>query len=149
MGLIKCFLSFLLFSFSLVAFSQPDPDPIPVPPPPPPAWVEDTPLTVSEIPAEYPGGSDALLKDLASSLVYPEFCVELGIEGKVFIKFIVEKNGKISNPEILKKPEGDCGAAMAKESVRVLRTLKDFKPATQNGQTVRVYMVLPIYFKLN
>jgi TonB family protein len=67
----------------------------------------------------------------------------------VFIQFIVEKNGKISNPKVLRQPEGDYGKAMAQEAIRAIRLLKDFTPAMQNGRAVRAYMTLPIVFKLN
>jgi protein TonB len=149
MGLTKWFLSYVFMFAAVSAIAQPDPEPNPVLPEPPAVWVEETPLAVSETPAEYPGGTEALMKDLAKLLVYPQFCIDQGVEGKVFVKFIVEKNGKISNPEILKKPDGDCGVAMGKESIRVVRMLRDFTPAMQNGVPVRVYMTLPIYFKLN
>jgi protein TonB len=147
MGIKKiCFLGLFILG-SLVTFGQPDP--ILPDPPPPPVPLEEEPLVVYEISPEYPGGNEAIFKDIIKNLQYPQFCIDAGVEGKVFIQFIVEKNGKISNPKVLRQPEGDCGKAMAQEAIRAIRLLKDFTPAMQNGRTVRAYMTLPIVFKLN
>jgi protein TonB len=147
MGMKKlCFLVLVLFG-SLVTFGQPDP--ILPDPPPPPVPLEEEPLVVYEISPEYPGGNEAIFKDIIKNLQYPQFCIDAGVEGKVFIQFIVEKNGKISNPKVIRQPEGDYGKAMAQEAIRAIRLLKDFTPAMQNGRAVRAYMTLPIVFKLN
>jgi protein TonB len=90
-----------------------------------------------------------MFKDLAKSMVYPQVCLENGFEGRVFVQFIVEKNGKISNIKILRQPEGDLGKALGKEAIRVVKNLKDFSPGSLNGEPKRVVMTLPIVFKLS
>jgi protein TonB len=142
-----------IFSLLLVlsvahCFAQPDPDPIPMPPPPPGPLVEE-PLVFPEVMPAYEGGETEMFKDLAKSMVYPQVCLENGFEGRVFVQFIVEKNGKISNIKILRQPEGDLGKALGKEAIRVVKNLKDFSPGSLNGDPKRVVMTLPIVFKLS
>jgi protein TonB len=142
-----------IFSLLLVlsvahCFAQPDPDPIPMPPPPPGPLVEE-PLVFPEVMPAYEGGETEMFKDLAKSMVYPQVCLENGFEGRVFVQFIVEKNGKISNIKILRQPEGDLGKALGKEAIRVVKNLKDFSPGSLNGEPKRVVMTLPIVFKLS
>jgi protein TonB len=142
-----------IFSLLLVlsvahCFAQPDPDPILMPPPPPGPLVEE-PLVFPEVMPAYEGGETEMFKDLAKSMVYPQVCLENGFEGRVFVQFIVEKNGKISNIKILRQPEGDLGKALGKEAIRVVKNLKDFSPGSLNGEPKRVVMTLPIVFKLS
>jgi protein TonB len=142
-----------IFSLLLVlsvahCFAQPDPDPIPSPPPPPGSLVEE-PLVFPEVMPAYDGGENQLFRDLAKSMIYPQICLENGFEGKVFVQFVVEKNGKISNIKILRQPEGDLGKALGKEAIRVVKSLKDFTPGTLNGEPKRVVMTIPIVFKLS
>ncbi len=148
MGIVKYILS-LLFVMSVAhSFAQPDPDPIPLPPPPPGPLVEE-PLVFPEVMPVYEGGENQMFKDLATSMIYPQICLENGFEGRVFVQFVVEKNGKISNIKILRQPEGDCGKMLGKEAIRVVKSLKEFTPGTLNGEPKRVYMTLPIVFKLS
>ena len=144
--------SFLLSGLGMVIASFVWAQPDPIPPPPPPhsdVAVEEAPLTVSEFLPEYPGGQEALMQFLAKNIQYPQPCVDSGVEGKVYIRFIVEKDGRVSNVEVLRHPPGDFGELLAKEAVRVVKKLEKFKPATQNGKPVRVYFTLPVTFKLN
>ena len=148
MGIVKYIFS-LLFVMSVAhSFAQPDPDPMPSPPPPPGSVVEE-PLVFPEVMPAYDGGETQMFKDLAKSMVYPQVCLENGFEGRVFVQFVVEKNGKISNIKILRQPEGDLGKVLGKEAIRVVKNLKDFTPGTLNGEPKRVVMTLPIVFKLS
>jgi protein TonB len=149
MGLRSLFLTVALGALATFTWAQPDPDPIPVPPPPIPESVVEEPASVSEILPEYPGGESALMAFLGKNIQYPIPCVDNGIEGKVYIRFVVEKDGTVSNVVVLKQPAGEGGTLLAKEAVRVVRKLEKFKPATQNGKPVRVYYTLPVTFKLN
>ena len=101
-----------------------------------------------EIMPAYPGGEKQLMKDIFDNLVFPQVCVENDFGGKVYVRFVVEKNGKISNVSVLKQPQGDLGKVLAKEAIRVVRNLKDFTPGTINGEPKRVYYTLPINFHL-
>jgi protein TonB len=69
---------------------------------------------------------------------------ENGIEGRVVLQFVVDKDGKISNIEIVKK----LGWGLEEEATRVVKTMPAWKPAKQNGKPVVLRMILPIVFKL-
>jgi periplasmic protein TonB len=99
---------------------------------------------VVEVPPQYPGGDEARQKFIVQNLVYPPLAVENNKQGTVYIKFIVEKDGSVSNPEAVKSFDEDC----AKEAIRVVKLMK-WKPGEQRGKKVRVRMILPIKFKLN
>lgn len=147
MGLRSIFLTATVCALATLTWAQPDPDPLP-PPPVPESTIEE-PMSVSEFLPEYPGGESALMAFLGKNIQYPIPCVDNGIEGKVYIRFVVEKDGTVSNVVVLKQPAGEGGTLLAKEAVRVVRRLEKFKPATQNGKPVRVYYTLPVTFKLN
>jgi len=149
MGIVKYIFSLLFVISAAHCFAQPDPDPIPMPPPPPAANQIEEPLVFPEVMPAYPGGESQMIMDIAKSMVYPPLCLENGIEGKVFVQFIVEKNGKISNIKVLRQPEGDLGMLLGKEAIRVVKNLKEFAPGTLNGEQKRVVMTLPIVFKMN
>ena len=150
MGIMKHILSFAFVVSAFYCAAQPDPDPIPVPPPAPvvdPFQIEE-PLDFPEVMPVYPGGESQMFKDVASAMIYPPLCLENDFQGKVFVQFIVEKNGKISNVKILRQPEGDLGKMLGNEAIRVVKSLKDFTPGTLNGEPKRVRYTLPIYFKI-
>ena len=147
MGIMKHIFSLLLVLSVAHCFAQPDPDPIPSPPPPPGPLVEE-PLVFPEVMPAYDGGESQMFKDLSKSMVYPQVCLENGFEGRVFVQFVVEKNGKISNVIILRQPEGDLGKMLGNEAIRVVKNLKEFTPGSLNGEPKRVVMTLPIVFKM-
>ncbi|MDO8993788.1 MAG: energy transducer TonB [Daejeonella sp.] len=93
---------------------------------------------------EFPGGHSAFIKFLSRNLKYPETAVEKGIEGKVLISFIIEKNGRLSNIKILR----GIGYGCDEEAIRVLEKSPEWKPGIQNKQKVRVAYTLPINFSL-
>lgn len=147
MGIVKYIFS-LLFVMSVAhSFAQPDPDPMPSPPPPPGPVVEE-PLVFPEVMPAYPGGETQMFKDVAAGMIYPPLCLENEFQGRVFVQFVVEKNGKISNVKILRQPEGDLGKMLGNEAIRVVKNLKEFTPGSLNGEPKRVTMTLPIVFKL-
>ncbi len=98
---------------------------------------------VEEMP-EFPGGDQELLKFLYSNIKYPPIAAENGIEGKVTLSFIVEKNGSVSNVKVLRGIGGGCD----EEAMRVLRTMPAWSPGKQGKVAVRVYYTLPVVFKL-
>lgn len=93
---------------------------------------------------EYPGGFDSLRSMVARKLKYPSEARMKGIEGKVFIEFIVEKNGKVTHAHIKKGIDTACD----QEALRVVAGLNDWMPGKQRGEAVRVRFVMPINFKL-
>jgi TonB family protein len=108
--------------------------------------MDDTnePLRVVEEMPEFPGGQDALMKYVSSKIAYPEEAVESGIEGTVFITFVVEPDGRITNV----MPLRGLGAGLTEEAIRVAKGMPNWKPGMQRGKAVRVQYNLPIRFKL-
>jgi protein TonB len=145
---VKYIFSVLFIVSAFYCAAQPDPDPIPIPPPPPAANQIEEPLVFPEVMPAYPGGETQMFKDMATAMIYPQICLENEFQGKVFVQFVVEKNGKISNVKVLRQPEGDLGKVLAKEAIRVVKNLKDFSPGSLNGEPKRVVMTVPIVFKM-
>ncbi|MDA0194436.1 MAG: TonB family protein [Bacteroidetes bacterium] len=106
--------------------------------------LEEEVFTVVEEWAQYPGGIEALYKYVANEIKYPKEARTQRVEGRVFVQFIVEKDGSLSDVKVVKGIGPNCD----NEAVRVLQNAASFKPATQRGMAVRVRMVLPITFKL-
>jgi TonB family protein len=102
-------------------------------------------FTIVEALPQYPGGMDALYAYIAKEIKYPKQARRLGVEGRVDVEFVVEKDGTLSD---VKAIDG-IGAGCDGEAVRVVQNAGTFTPGTQRGKTVRVRMVLPIIFKLN
>ncbi len=107
--------------------------------------VEDDFVLVAEVNAEPEGGMETLLKFLAKNIKYPRQAQKLGVEGKVLVQFIVNKDGSLTDFSVLK----GVGAGCDEEAVRVLREAKAWKPAKQRGRAVKQRIVLPVVFKLS
>jgi protein TonB len=105
---------------------------------------EDMIFTVVEQKASFPGGFEAMMKFLQKNLKYPASARRMGVDGKVFIEFIVDKEGKMSDIKVLKGVSADCD----KEAVRVVEMMPPWTPGRQNGKSVKSKFVLPITFKL-
>ncbi len=101
-------------------------------------------FTVVENEPEFPGGMEALYKYLAQNIKYPQLARENGITGKVYVTFVVEKDGSIANPKILRDIGGGCGA----EAIRVVKAMPKWSPGKQRGKAVRVQFNLPVNFNL-
>lgn len=97
-----------------------------------------------EMQAEAPGGIDALKERLKKQTQYPEASRRAGAEGKVFIKFVVTKDGALTRFEIVK----GINQELDQEALRVLKTEERWKPGMQNGKPVHSQFVIPIVFKL-
>ncbi|MBL7945807.1 MAG: energy transducer TonB [Flavobacteriales bacterium] len=102
------------------------------------------PLTIAEVMPEFPGGKDALFAYIGKNLKYPQQAVEEGIEGVVFVTFVVEVDGRITGVTVLR----GLGGVLDKEAVRVVSGMPNWMPGKQNGKAVRVKYNLPIRFKL-
>ena len=100
--------------------------------------------TVVEQSPEFPGGEDALIRWLGTHVQYPTAAKEKGVEGAIFVTFVVETDGSISNVKVLRDIGGGCG----QEAVRVVMLMPKWKPGKQAGKVVRVQFNLPIYFVL-
>lgn len=108
--------------------------------------VEETmePFLVVEQMPDFPGGEGELYKYLQEHTKFPAMARESGITGTVYIRFIVDKKGKISNVTLLRGIGGGCD----EEAIRVVQTMPDWKPGKQNGMPVPVYFTLPVKFTL-
>lgn len=100
-------------------------------------------LVVEQMP-DFPGGESELYKYLQETIKYPPLAREAGIQGTVYVKFVVNKSGKISDVVILRGIGGGCD----EEAVRVVQAMPDWKPGRQNGLPVPVYFTLPVKFIL-
>lgn len=100
--------------------------------------------TVEQMP-EYPGGLGALMTFIARNLRYPTLCEENKIQGRVVLKFVVEKDGSIGDITTVSSPH----ALLEKEAKRIVGMMPKWKPGRQKGRPVRVYYSLPVTFKLN
>ncbi len=109
-----------------------------------PEPVKEEIFTAVEQMPQFPGGEAELLKYIASHIKYPTMAAENNIQGRVVVKFVVNKNGKIGDVVVVRGKDPD----LDKEAVRVVKTLPDFIPGKMNGQAVSVWYTLPINFKL-
>ncbi|MCF8298438.1 MAG: M56 family metallopeptidase [Saprospiraceae bacterium] len=100
-------------------------------------------MEVEEKP-EFIGGDEARIKFIQSNLTYPESARKNGIQGTVYIEFIIEKDGTVSDVKVLRGFNEDC----EKEAVRVVSAMTKWKPGKMKGKPVRVKFVMPIKFKL-
>jgi TonB family protein len=100
---------------------------------------------VAEMPA-YPGGEIALYTFLSENISYPELEKINNIEGTVFVRFVVEKDGTTSNFSILKGVKD--GEGLDREAIRACKKLGKFNPGKQNGVPVRVTLTIPINFTI-
>jgi TonB family protein len=98
---------------------------------------------VEEMPA-YIGGEDKRNRFLAENIFYPKTATNYGIQGTVYVQFIIDRNGSVTEAKILRGIGGGCD----EEALRVVNMMPKWKPGRQNGKTVRVLFNMPIYFKL-
>ena len=101
-------------------------------------------FTVVENDPEFPGGMEALYKYLRDNIKYPQLARDNNITGKVYVTFVVERDGSIANPRVLKDIGGGCGA----EAIRVVKSMPKWSPGKQRGKAVRVQFNLPVSFNL-
>lgn len=100
---------------------------------------------VVEVMPQYPGGQIAMLKYIMENIKYPEQAMKEGIQGRVTVRFIVEKDGSISDV----RPVLSVHPLLDKEAVRVVESMPKWSPGKQNGKPVRVRFNVPVMFKLN
>ena len=117
-------------------------------PPPPPKPVEeeatDEIFVVVEQQPEFPGGTTALMKFLGDNIRYPVIAQENGIQGRVIMNFVVERDGSISDVQIVRGQD----PSLDREAERVIKTMPKWKPGQQRGKPVRVRFTLPVVFRL-
>ena len=106
--------------------------------------VDEEIFLVVENEPEFPGGSDSLYAYIARNIKYPETAKKEKIEGRVFVTFVIEKDGQVSSAKILRDIGGGCG----EEAIRVVKNMPKWKPGTQRGNPVRFQFNLPVSFML-
>ncbi len=127
-------LLFFCFSFVSIMFSQEEPLPPPI----------ETIEVPNQVEPTFPGGQEALMRFIHTNITYPESAIELGVEGKVYVRFYVEKDGKVANVEILK---GINCPAIEQEALRVVSIMPNWLPgSTDTSLATRTVMNIPISF---
>ena len=106
---------------------------------------KEEPIIIAEQMPEFPGGELALRKYIAEHIKYPDLAMEKGIEGTVFVRFVIEKDGSIGEIQITRGVD----PLLDQEAVRVVKSLPKFKPGYQDGRPVPVWYSIPIVFKLD
>jgi protein TonB len=94
---------------------------------------------------EFKGGQPMLYKFLNETIHYPQDCIDNEIQGKVFVKFIVKKDGKLDNFEVVKSAH----PLLDQEALRVFKSMPKWEPAKVNGQNVDSYFIMPLNFQIN
>lgn len=102
------------------------------------------PIDFAEVMPQFPGGRSELMKYLSNNIKYPAVAVENNIQGRVIVKFVVAKDGSISNIQVIKGIDPSCD----REAIRVVKSMPNWIPGMQNGNKVAVYFNLPILFQL-
>lgn len=92
-----------------------------------------------------PESSVDISEFLGKNIIYPQEAKKKGIEGKVLVKFIVDENGDLKSPAIVRSPD----QSLSDEAIRVIMSMPKWKPGTHEGKNVRVYFTIPISFKLS
>lgn len=105
---------------------------------------EETPIVIVEEQASFEQGLPALYKWLGANIKYPSQCRQNGIEGKVIVRFIVEKDGTVTAPQVVR----GVHTLLDNEAIRVMNLMPKWKPGKQRGNAVRSYFTLPIKFTL-
>jgi TonB family protein len=108
-------------------------------------YEEDTVYQIVEQMPQYTGGEEAMMKYVSENIKYPQAAKDKNIAGRVFVSFVVEKDGSIGEVKVLRGIGGGCD----EEAVRVIKGMPKWKPGIQKGKPVRVSYQIPIYFKLD
>jgi TonB family protein len=101
-------------------------------------------VVVEDMP-QYPGGEEARIKFMIENIKYPEEARKKGVEGTVYVTFVIEKDGTINSIKILR----GIGSGCDEEAIRVISLMPKWKPGMQDGKTVRFQFNMPIKFSLD
>lgn len=107
-----------------------------------PTVIDNKPLDFAEVMPEYIGGAKAMARFFRKNLRYPHAEKATGTEGTVFVRFVVDENGHVTNIEVIRSASG----GLDKEAARVIAMMPDWKPGLQHNSAVSVRMVVPIKF---
>ena len=107
--------------------------------------ISDEVFSVAEVMPSFPGGTNAFYEYVSNNLKYPRRAKKAGVEGKVILRFVVGRNGDVSDIEVLKGIGFDCD----EEAKRIIESSPKWSPGKQSGQTVKVRMIVPLNFDLS
>lgn len=116
----------------------------PPPPPAPKPEVSNKVFDVVEEMPSFPGGQAALMSFLSSNIKYPVVAQENGVQGRVIVGFVVERDGSITDVKVMRSVD----PSLDREAQRVVRAMPRWKPGKQNGSAVRVKYTVPVVFRL-
>ena len=105
---------------------------------------KDTVYTIVDVEPQFKGGEKKMAKFIQDKVVYPQKALDEKAQGVVYIQFIVEKDGAVSNIKIVK----GANIALNEEAERIISEMPNWTPGLKNNEAVRTYFVLPINFKL-
>ena len=116
----------------------------PPPPPAPKPEVSNKVFDVVEEMPSFPGGQGALMAFLSSNIKYPVVAQENGVQGRVIVGFVVERDGSITDVKVMRSVD----PSLDREAQRVVKAMPRWKPGKQNGSAVRVKYTVPVVFRL-
>lgn len=114
------------------------------PPPAPKEEVTNKVFDVVEVMPSFPGGQGALMSYLNSHTKYPVVAQENGVQGRVTVSFVVERDGSITDVHVVRSVD----PSLDREAARVVSSMPNWQPGKQNGSAVRVKFNVPVQFKL-
>ena len=106
---------------------------------------QDSIYRVAEVMPQYPGGPNEMMKYIQENIKYPQSAKDNKIEGRVFVSFVVEKDGSITNAAVMRGIDKECDA----EALRVVSSMPKWTPGQHKGEVVRTQFTIPIYYKFN
>lgn len=107
--------------------------------------LQDSIHRVTEVMPQYPGGPNEMMRYIQENIKYPQSAKDNKIEGRVFVSFVVEKDGSITNAAVLRGIDKECDA----EALRVVSSMPKWTPGQHKGEVVRTQFTIPIYYKFN
>ena len=107
--------------------------------------LQDSIYRVAEVMPQYPGGPNEIMRYIQENIKYPQSAKANKIEGRVFVSFVVEKDGSITNATVLRGIDKECDA----EALRVVSSMPKWNPGQQDGKNVRTQFTIPIIYKFN
>ena len=110
-----------------------------------PQVTQDSLYRVTEVMPQYPGGPNEMMKYIQENIKYPQSAIDNKIEGRVFVSFVVEKDGSITNAAVMRGIDKECDA----EALRVVASMPKWTPGQHKGEVVRTQFTIPIYYKFN
>ena len=102
------------------------------------------PISLPEEPASFPGGDDECMRWLQRTIKYPSICKKLGVQGRVIVSFIVDRDGSIEDVKVVRSPSEH----LSYEVLRIIKLMPKWKPARENNKAVRSMFTLPVIFRL-